>query len=194
MKGCQDNQRAYVPALDLLPIQVEREFSNKELKTNGYPDLQQTLFEMNEKMYAKQLHNSWQELSLLEKSCVTVRLKQFSIFTERNLIQRAKEGKRASSLQFVHECFITTRVHAKSIRDAGVRKLNEALVGTCKFFFSCGFKIFARCYSDIIYLVNVCLVFSLVLQMSNTVRSMIATTREEKERAMANKIDENERT
>nr|AIN25415.1 polyprotein [Zucchini yellow mosaic virus] len=194
MRGCQDNQRAYVPALDLLTIQVEREFSNKELKTNGYPDLQQTLFDMREKMYAKQLHNSWQELSLLEKSCVTVRLKQFSIFTERNLTQRAKEGKRASSLQFVHECFITTRVHAKSIRDASVRKLNEALVGTCKFFFSCGFKIFARCYSDIIYLVNVCLVFSLVLQMSNTVRSMIAATREEKERAMANKADENERT
>nr|AIC83445.1 polyprotein [Bean common mosaic virus] len=173
LKDCPKTMHSYVPASDLLTLYLERQTSNSQLLTNGFTDINDFLYVEMEKIYISRLKQEWRALSLLEKSSVTWHLKRFSVGTEKDLTKRATEERGKFSVSFVSECFTTAESHLRSKRDSIFRaceNFSRSLVRKCV---NMLFSIVKKCYSDIIYLVNVVIIFSLLVQMISTMHHMI---------------------
>nr|URX65488.1 polyprotein [Bean common mosaic virus]URX65490.1 polyprotein [Bean common mosaic virus] len=180
LKECPRTMHSYVPASDLLTLYLERQVSNSQLLSNGYADINDLLYVEMEKIYISRLKQEWRALSLLEKSSLTWHLKRFSIATEKGLIKRVTEGRKEFSASFVSECFTTAKSYLRSRKDMILRaceQLGHSVVRKCV---NLVFSIVTRCYSDIVYFVNVVIIFSLLVQMVSTMHNMILSAQQNK--------------
>nr|WIC44011.1 polyprotein [Yambean mosaic virus] len=177
LKDCPRTMHSYAPATELLTIYLERQASDAQLASNGYATINDLLYTEMEKMYTNRLKQEWLGLSLWEKSSVTWQLKKFPTVTERSLTKKVSEGKGAFSRNFVSNCFINAKSHLGNKRDTickALERLSYSVVRKCV---NILFGILRKCYSDIIYLVNVVLIFSLVVQMASTMQGIVNAAR-----------------
>nr|NP_734105.1 P3 protein [Dasheen mosaic virus] len=194
VQNCPREGHAYKPAINLLTIFVERKMSNKALVENGYSDISEQLYSEREKIFVQRLKQEWHALNLLEKCSLTLQQKKFSTLTENYLTAQAFKDSSDASRNCMRLCFTNTnQMHTKgkiTVRRenlkswaAAVRKAVSILLG-----------VFNKCYSDIIYLVNVCIIFSLLVQMVGVVRNIVSTARTEKAYICSHKRQEDENT
>nr|UZT04376.1 polyprotein [Bean common mosaic virus] len=194
LKDCPKTMHSYVPASEMLMTYLERQTSNSQLLANGFTDIDDLLYVQVEKIYVNRLKQEWRALSLLEKSCATWHLKRFSVATEKDLIKRVTEGRGGISVSFVSECFTTAKSHLKSRKDSVFRaceNFGRNLVRKCV---NILFSIVKKCYSDIIYFVNVVIIFSLLVQMISTMHSMILSAQYNKAFVKRAEIDSKEKS
>nr|BAN10294.1 polyprotein [Passion fruit woodiness virus] len=194
LDNCQNRTHGFKPARDLLTMCAENNDSNKVLHGNGFLDLNDQLYSAREKIYADRLKKEWYALNLLERYCATWQLKKFSICTERSLTKIAVDGKTQSSVRFVDVCFTKATTYFRSTKDFFVRRIESVSLHVGRKIVNFFLGIIHRCYSDLIYLVNVCIIFSLLVQMMSIVRSSVAASRQEKETLQRFKMKEDEGT
>nr|YP_004306480.1 P3 protein [Passion fruit woodiness virus] len=194
LDNCRNRTHGFKPARDLLTMCAENSDSNKVLHGNGFLDLNDQLYSAREKIYADRLKKEWYALNLLERYCATWQLKKFSICTERSLTKIAVDGKTQSSVRFVDVCFTKATTYFRSTKDFFVRRIESVSLHVGRKIVNFFLGIIHRCYSDLIYLVNVCIIFSLLVQMMSIVRSSVAASRQEKETLQRFKMKEDEGT
>nr|QUP51979.1 polyprotein [Passiflora chlorosis virus] len=173
LKDSPTTYHSYQPAKSLLEEYMNSSLMNKELSSNGYRDCSEELYSHIEKIYGKRLEQEWYALSWLEKCSSTWRLRKFSPATEQHLIKQVADEKRESSRKFVSSCFITAQTYLRSSRDMCYRSCERALQAVIGKIINCSLKFIHKCYSDIIFLVNVSILLSLFIQMASTLRKTI---------------------
>ncbi|ANA48365.1 polyprotein [Impatiens flower break virus] len=193
LDNCCHKSHAYKPAQDILTIYLERSASNEQLVNNGYSDLNDKIYIALEKIYIDQLRQEWCALNLLERFSLTWRLKKFSAFTENYLAETNVRDEMQSSRSFVHECFMNAQTHLESSRIALLNKIRETWIYCGRKIFSFIFSAVNRCYGDILYFVNVMLVFSLMVQMTSVMHGIINEARKNKALMHQMTIDQNEK-
>nr|WKR38926.1 polyprotein [Potyvirus sp.] len=194
LNDCPRISHSYASAKDFLTIYTERRMSNAQLLENGFLDIHDKLYIELEKNYVSRLKQQWQELSWLEKSSVTWQLKKFSPCTEEILIEKAVEGKSEFSKRFVSECFITAQTHLRNVKSTISRKCENLWISCVRRIVNMCLGIAHKCYSDIIYLVNVCIIFSLLAQMSSVLFNIVKAVQHDRRKAYQLKQEEEERT
>nr|AHY61039.1 polyprotein [Hardenbergia mosaic virus] len=194
MNNCKHRSLAYAPAKDLLTVCYENNSSNASLRDNGYLDLSSQLYMEREKIFLGRLKQEWRDLNWREKSSATWQLKKFSPSMEACLTKKAAEGSTASPGIFVNACFSKATTYLRSVRECASRQSEKFVTSFCKRCVNILLGFFQRCYGDILYLVNICIIFSLLLQMVSTVRNMIASVQKEKALTHRYKMEEEERT
>nr|YP_004564591.1 P3 [Hardenbergia mosaic virus] len=194
MNNCKHRSLAYAPAKDLLTVCYENNSSNASLRDNGYLDLSSQLYMEREKIFLGRLKQEWRDLNWREKSSATWQLKKFSPSMEACLTKKAAEGKTGSPGIFVNACFSKATTYLRSVRECASRQSEKFVTSFCKRCVNILLGFFQRCYGDILYLVNICIIFSLLLQMVSTVRNMIASVQKEKALTHRYKMEEEERT
>nr|AHY61037.1 polyprotein [Hardenbergia mosaic virus] len=192
--NCRHRSLTYMPAKNLLTVCFENNSSNVSLRDNGYLDLNNQLYMEREKIFLGRLKQEWRGLSWLEKSSATWHLKKFSPSMEASLTKKAVEGRGGSPGIFVNACFMKATTYLKNMREYVSKQSEKFLASVCKKFVNILLGFFQRCYSDILYLVNICIIFSLLLQMVSTVRGMVATIQSERALAHRYKMEEEERS
>nr|UJE38535.1 polyprotein [Paris mosaic necrosis virus] len=194
MDNCPRGVHSYKPARDLLAIYIERLASNRQLQELGFMEINENLYSELEKIYTNQLKQEWHGLSWWEKCSTTWQLKKFTPSTEKSLTEQVVKGKRESSGKFVSACFMKAQTHLKSSRDIIYKKCESVwsfIVMSCM---NMIFRFIHRCYSDIIYLVNVCLIFSLLVQMIMALQNIVKSARQERALVQQFKKTEEEKT
>lgn len=194
LEDCPTSFHSYKPALDILTLYVEKEQSNKQLVENGFADIHDTLYIAREKIYSEQLQQEWHALSLLEKSYATWQLKKFSCSTEKFLTRRALREKGESSGRFVSACFMNAQTHLRSSVHTTLEKCSDMWYACVRKLLGLLFSTIQKCYSDIVYLVNVVLLFSILVQMVSAMHGIIQSARREKVLLHKIKQEENENT
>nr|QPJ58778.1 polyprotein [Passionfruit Vietnam virus] len=193
-QDCPRTYHSYVPARDILTIYLERKEANAQLKNNGFVELNERLYSQLEKMYIDRLKKEWSDLGWLERSCATRRLKKFAPCTEENL-RKIVSGDTIGSLNsFVSDCFMKARTHLRERREFLYNKCESFWRSIVRRIVNCLLSIVHKCYSDIFYLVNVCLVFSLLIQMSSVVSNIVSTMKIEKQMIQKIKTAEEQNT
>nr|BBI93213.2 polyprotein [Passiflora foetida virus Y] len=180
LQNCPGDNRSYVPAMSTVTFYMEQSVTNRQLELNGYYDINAQLYTEREKIFAQRLKKEWHDLSWLEKSCVTWQLKRFSPATETALTKRAVEEKSEFSRYFVSECYMQASTYIRTTRESLHRRCIDLWSSLVRKIVNTLLGIVHKCYSDIIYLVNLCLIFSLLVQMSATIRNVITTAQKEK--------------
>uniref|UniRef100_A0A481UNV5 Genome polyprotein n=1 Tax=Dasheen mosaic virus TaxID=29271 RepID=A0A481UNV5_9POTV len=192
LQNCPREGHAYKPAHDLLTIFIEHKTTNKALTENGFSDISEQLYCEREKIFVRRLQEERCALSWFERCSLTLRQKRFSKSMEKSLINRASTDSSASS-KITCGCVSQHQPNMyKGQNRCASEKFQE--LGSCSAQ-SCEY--FVRrvtCYSDILYLVNVCIIFSLLVQMVGVVRNIVNTARTEKAYLAAIKRQEDENT
>uniref|UniRef100_A0A481UMQ3 Genome polyprotein n=1 Tax=Dasheen mosaic virus TaxID=29271 RepID=A0A481UMQ3_9POTV len=179
VQNCPREGHAYKPAINLLTIFVEHQTSNKALIENGYSDISEQLYSEREKIYVQRLKQEWHALSLLEKCSLTLQQKKFSTLTENYLTAQAFKDSNEVPKNYMRLCFTTPTKCIQRVKSLCVEKISR--LGQLQCARRCILLgVFNKCYSDIIYLVNVCIIFSLLVQMVGVVRNIVNTARTEK--------------
>uniref|UniRef100_A0A481UMW7 Genome polyprotein n=2 Tax=Dasheen mosaic virus TaxID=29271 RepID=A0A481UMW7_9POTV len=194
VQNCSREGHAYKPAINLLTIFVEHQMSNKVLIENGYSDISEQLYSEREKIYVQRLKQDWHALSLLEKYSLTLQQKKFSTLTENYLIAQAFRDSSEVSKNYMRLCFTTPTRCIQRVRSLCVEKITKLGQVAVRKAVNTLLSVFNKCYSDIIYLVNVCIIFSLLVQMVGVVRNIVNTARTEKAYIAAIKRQEDENT
>nr|QZM07358.1 polyprotein [Dasheen mosaic virus] len=194
VQNCPKEGHAYKPAIDLLTIFVEHQMSNKALTENGYSDISEQLYSEREKIFVQRLKQEWHALSLLEKCSLTLQQKKFSTLTENYLTAQALNDSKESPKNYMRLCFTTPTKCVQRAKSLCVEKISKLGQTAARRAVSILLGVFNKCYSDIIYLVNVCIIFSLLVQMVGVVRNIVNTARTEKAYIAAIKRQEDENT
>nr|UUA79859.1 polyprotein [Bean common mosaic necrosis virus] len=194
MCDCPKNIHSYKTVKDFLEVKMEAAISNKELSNNGYLDINESICRVTEKIYVKELEKEWHALNWLEKSSVTWQLKKFSKSTEDYLTKKAVEGKGESSREFVSACFMSAQTHLSSVRTTLSNRANELVNSVVRRVVNMCLRLIHRCYSDIIFFVNVSIIFSLFVQMCATLRNTIATIHRDRVTLARVQAESNERS
>nr|QZL13809.1 truncated polyprotein [Dasheen mosaic virus] len=194
VQNCPKEGHAYKPAIDLLTIFVEHQMSNKALTENGYSDISEQLYSEREKIFVQRLKQEWHALSLLEKCSLTLQQKKFSTLTENYLTAQAFNDSKESPKNYMRLCFTTPTKCVQRAKSLCVEKISKLGQTAARRAVSILLGVFNKCYSDIIYLVNVCIIFSLLVQMVGVVRNIVNTARTEKAYIAAIKRQEDENT
>nr|URN82058.1 polyprotein [Ugandan passiflora virus] len=194
LEDCPRHMHSHRIIRDAVQVISETSATNADLDANGYTDINASLYNEMEKIYANQLRQEWRALSWLEKFSVTWRLKRFSTHTEKHLIERAAEGSKEFSERFVSVCFTTAQTHLKSSRTMFYSKFESLWHSLTRGFVKCALSLFNKCYSDIIYLVNVSIVLSLLIQVSSTMVNIVHTIRKDKTNLAILQCDKDEIT
>ncbi|BBD74024.1 polyprotein [East Asian Passiflora distortion virus] len=185
---------SFAPAQELLNLYMETADTNEELTRTGYYDINESLDIDYEKMYVRQLEREWRALSLLEKSCLTWQLKRFSMHTEERLIEAVSKERKGYSGTFVSVCFTTAQTHLKDVQHSVSVQITNITAYIQRKFLSLLFRFVNRCYGDIIYLVNVSIIFSLLIQTAHNLRSMIQGIKDNKVKLAMIEDEHNELT
>nr|QBI77037.2 polyprotein [Dasheen mosaic virus] len=194
VQNCPKEGHAYKPAIDLLTIFVEHQMSNKALIENGYSDISEQLYNEREKIYVQRLKQERHALNLLEKCSLTLQQKKFSALTENYLTAQVFRDSSEVPKNYMRLCFTTPTKCIQRARLLCVEKITKLGQAAVRRVVSTLLSVFNKCYSDIIYLVNVCIIFSLLVQMVGVVRNIVNTARTEKAYIAAIKRQEDENT
>ncbi|QED42783.1 polyprotein [Soybean virus A] len=194
LNECPKASHSYKPAHDLLSMYLERRASNAQLWGNGFLEMNDKLYVAYEKIYVARLRQEWCALSWLEKSSATWRLKRFSPCTEASLTKRAVEGNSEYSRNFVSACFINAQSHLRGVRNTCLAKCDSMWSATIRRIVNFTLTTLYKCYSDILYLVNVCLIFSLMIQMASVLQGMICTVRKDRATIQMIKREDDEKS
>uniref|UniRef100_A0A481ULY1 Genome polyprotein n=1 Tax=Dasheen mosaic virus TaxID=29271 RepID=A0A481ULY1_9POTV len=194
VQNCPRAGHAYKPAIDLLTIFVEHQMSNKVLIENGYSDISEQLYREREKIFVQKLKLEWHALSLLEKCSLTLQQKKFSMLTENYLTAQAFKDSSEISRNCMKLCFTTPTKCIQKVKSLFIERASRIGQAAARRVVSILLGVFNKCYSDIIYLVNVCIIFSLLVQMVGVVRNIVNTARTEKAYIAAIKRQEDENT
>ncbi|APB88036.1 polyprotein [Vanilla mosaic virus] len=192
--NCPKLGHAYKPAVDLLQTFVEHQASNRILIENGYSVISVQLYNEREKIFRHRLQQEWHALNWLEKCSLTLQQKKFSVLTENFLTAQALKDTSEFSRNYMKLCFTTPIAQIKRAKSLCIEKLSRAGWVVVRKSLSILLGVFSKCYSDIIYLVNVCIIFSLLVQMIGVVRGIVNTARTEKAYIAAIKRQEDENT
>nr|UXC97431.1 polyprotein [Bean common mosaic necrosis virus] len=191
---CPKNIHSYRAVKDFLEVKMEAALTNRELANNGFFDINESLGHVSEKIYAKALEKEWRALSWLEKSSVTWQLKKFSKVTEEHLTKKAAEGRKESSRKFVSACFMNAQTHLGNARITISNKVNEITnLGVRRIVEMC-LRLIHRCYSDMIFLVNISIIFSLFVQMCATLRNTLSIIHRDRTTLARVQAESNERS
>nr|BBJ70068.1 polyprotein [Uraria mosaic virus] len=188
------SSHSFRPAREVLTMYIERKASNSVLHQNGFTDLNMQLYTMNEKIYVDRLKKEWRGLSLLEKSSVTWQLKRFTIRTEDSLIKKVAGESAEFSRNFVSTCFINAQSHLRNVKNTCLQRCEGMWVATVRKLISILLSTIHRCYSDVIYLVNVCIIFSLLVQTTSVLHGIVRNVRYDRMRVQLIEQEEKERT
>nr|AIZ48756.1 polyprotein [Cowpea aphid-borne mosaic virus] len=192
--NCPKTMHSYNIARELLTIKAEANSANEVLKLNGFFDMNESLDSAREKIYVDRLSKEWHALSLLEKFSVTWRLKRFSDVTENTLTKKAFVDKEKFSRRFVSACFLSAQTHLKESRTYIANRVEQfslkLVSSVCNMFL----KFVRKCYGDLIFLVNVSIVFSLFVQMISTLNSTMRAIKNDKISLAAHKREKDEQT
>nr|ABO77134.1 polyprotein [Calla lily latent virus] len=180
LEDCPQSVHSYKTAKDLLAMYIERKASNSRLTENGFVDINDKLYIVCEKIYVDRLKQEWRALSWLEKSSVTWQLKRFTPHTEEYLTKKVAEGSSALSGNFVSTCFMSAQSYFRNVRSTFFRKCEQAWTASMRAFVRFIISTLHKCYSDIVYLVNICLIFSLLVQMASVLQGIVSTARRDK--------------
>nr|QCY50976.1 polyprotein [Watermelon mosaic virus] len=180
LEDCPQSVHSYKTAKDLLTIYIERRASNNQLIENGFVDINDQLYVTHEKIYVDRLKQEWHALSWLEKSSITWQLKRFTPHTERCLTKKVVEESSAYSRNFVSACFMNAQSHLKNVRNTFFRKCDQAWTASVRALVRFIIATLHKCYSDIVYLVNICLIFSLLMQMASVLQGIVSTVKKDK--------------
>nr|AMY62772.1 polyprotein [Watermelon mosaic virus] len=180
LEDCPQSAHSYKTAKDLLAMYIERKASNSQLIENGFVDMNDQLYVMHEKIYVDRLKQEWRALSWLEKSSITWQLKRFTPHTEQCLTKKVVEESSAYSRNFVSACFMNAQSHLKNVRNTFFRKCDQAWTASVRGFVRFIIATLHKCYSDIVYLVNICLIFSLLVQMASVLQGIVSTAKRDK--------------
>nr|QHB49773.1 polyprotein [Watermelon mosaic virus] len=180
LEDCPQSAHSYKTAKDLLTVYIERRASNNQLIENGFVDINDQLYVTHEKIYVDRLKQEWHALSWLEKSSITWQLKRFTPHTEQCLTKKVVEESSAYSRSFVSACFMNAQSHLKNVRNTFFRKCDQAWTASVRAFVRFIIATLHKCYSDIVYLVNICLIFSLLIQMASVLQGIVSTVKKDK--------------
>nr|ACZ13440.1 polyprotein [Watermelon mosaic virus] len=180
LEDCPQSAHSYKTVKDLLAMYIERKASNNQLVENGFVDMNDQLYVMHEKIYVDRLKQEWRALSWLEKSSITWQLKRFTQHTEQCLTKKVVEESSAYSRNFVSACFMNAQSHLKNVRNTFFRKCDQAWTASVRGFVRFIISTLHKCYSDIVYLVNICLIFSLLIQMASVLQGIVSTAKKDK--------------
>nr|WEI47418.1 polyprotein [Telosma mosaic virus] len=175
LNDCPQRYMSYKPAKDLLMMYLERRDTNKQLTDNGYTDLNAQLYTQMEKIYVTRLKKEWSALSLWEKFSSTWQLKKSSPQSEEKLQTQAVKDTRESSSTFVSACFLKAQTHLRERKESLFRRMDDIKMYIVRKFVNSLLRVVHKCYSDIVYLVNVCIVFSVLLSMVKVLNDMVAS-------------------
>nr|WMX25359.1 polyprotein [Watermelon mosaic virus] len=192
LEDCPQSAHSYKTAKDLLAMYIERKASNNQLIENGFVDMNDQLYVMHEKIYVDRLKQEWRALSWLEKSSITWQLKRFTPYTEQCLTKKVVEESSAYSRNFVSACFMNAQSHLKNVRNTFFRKCDQAWTASVRGFVRFIIATLHKCYSDIVYLVNICLIFSLLVQMASVLQGIVSTAKRDKAFVHMHKRNEDE--
>lgn len=192
--NCPRIYHSYAMAREFLALKVDKEETDKKLFEAGFYNIHGKLETAMEKNYVQQLREEWCALSLLEKSSATWRLKRFSMPTEEYLTKKAVEERTESSRRFVSVCFMTAQSHLRSVRNTISAKCDNIRISITRNLVGMAVNTVRRCYGDIIYLVNVMLVFSLLVQMIGTLKGIVSASQHSKQVTATLKRTEDENT
>uniref|UniRef100_A0A481UMR2 Genome polyprotein n=1 Tax=Dasheen mosaic virus TaxID=29271 RepID=A0A481UMR2_9POTV len=170
------------------------QMSNKALIENGYSDISEQLYNEREKIYVQRLKQERHALNLLEKCSLTLQQKKFSALTENYLTAQVFRDSSEVPKNYMRLCFTTPTKCIQRARLLCVEKITKLGQAAVRRVVSTLLSVFNKCYSDIIYLVNVCIIFSLLVQMVGVVRNIVNTARTEKAYIAAIKRQEDENT
>nr|YP_001816828.1 P3 protein [Telosma mosaic virus] len=173
LNDCPQRYLSYKPAKDLLTMYLERAGTNKQLTDNGYMDINDQLYSQMEKIYVSRLKKEWSDLSLWEKSCSTWRLKKFSPSSEMLLRATAVGDTEKSLSTSVSACFSKAQSHLRERRDSLIMRVNDCRSFVVRKIVNTLLRAVHKCYSDIFYLVNVCLVFTMLIGMVKSLSEMV---------------------
>nr|URN82064.1 polyprotein [Ugandan passiflora virus] len=194
LEDCPKHMHSHRIVRDAVQVISETSTANLELNANGYTDINVSLYNELEKIFTNQLKQEWHALSWLEKFSVTWHLKRFSTHTEKHLIERATEGSKEFSEKFVSVCFTTAQTHLRSSRTMFCNKFDSLWRSITRGFIKCILNLFNKCYSDIIFLVNVSIVLSLLIQISSTMVTIVHNIRKDKEHLAILQCEKDEAT
>nr|WIW80093.1 polyprotein [Wisteria vein mosaic virus] len=194
LNDCPKVSHSYKPARDLLSMYIERKSSNLQLFENGFLDMNDKLYIVYEKIYVDRLKQEWHALSWLEKSSVTWRLKRFTPHMEESLTKKAAGENNELSKGFVSACFINAQSHLRNVRNTCLRRCENAWTAVVRKTVNFMLTTLYKCYSDILYLVNVCLIFSLLVQMISVLQGIINSARRDRAEVQMMKRNEDEKT
>nr|ALF99870.1 polyprotein [Soybean mosaic virus] len=180
LEDCPQAPQSYKTAKDLLTMYIERKASNSQLVENGFVDMNDKLYMAYEKIYSDRLKQEWRALSLLEKFSTTWQLKRFAPHTEKCLTKKVVEENSASSGNFASVCFMNAQSHLRNVRNTLFQKCDQVWTASVRAFVRFIISTLHRCYSDIVYLVNICIIFSLLVQMTSVLQGIVNTARRDK--------------
>nr|AYR17243.1 polyprotein [Soybean mosaic virus] len=180
LEDCPQAPQSYKTAKDLLTMYIERKASNSQLVENGFVDMNDKLYMAYEKIYSDRLKQEWRALSWLEKFSTTWQLKRFAPHTEKCLTKKVVEESSASSGNFASVCFMNAQSHLRNVRNTLFQKCDQVWTASVRAFVRFIISTLHRCYSDIVYLVNICIIFSLLVQMTSVLQGIVNTARRDK--------------
>ncbi|AUP47462.1 polyprotein [Saffron latent virus] len=191
---CPKHFHSYSMINGYLTTLVDKEETNDILWKSGFHHIHEGLEIAYEKTCVKRLQQEWRALNLLEKSFATWQLKRFSIPTEEYLTKQAVTEKTESSRRFANVCFMTAQSHLRNVQNTILARCDKIRTSVTRSLVNMVVSTIRRCYSDIIYLVNVMLIFSLLVEMVSALRKIIDSVQTAKHRAVVLQKQENETT